>query len=309
MEKMKQIEAVVCDVDAGLRIDRFIALRCGLSRSTAQRLLEEGHILLNGEKPPKSRQLVQGDVLGITIPPPRESELLAEDIPLTILYEDTHLLIVDKPKGMVVHPAPGHDGGTLVNALLHHCEGALSGIGGERRPGIVHRIDKDTSGLLVVAKDDETHTGLSAQFAKHSITRDYQAVVYGHFKDSSGTIQAPIGRSQTDRKKMAVTARNAKDAVTHYEVLSEYPGFAHLKLWLQTGRTHQIRVHMANAGHPVAGDTVYGPKKAIGKLKGQCLHAGVLGFIHPITGESLCFESPLPAYFADFLKRLDNTKG
>ncbi|MDL2254120.1 RluA family pseudouridine synthase [Ruminococcaceae bacterium OttesenSCG-928-I18] len=306
---MNQIETTVLPCDAGLRIDRFIALRCSLSRSVAQRLLEEGHVLLNGQNPAKSRLLAAGDHLFIEIPLPKESPLLAEEIPLDIFYEDAHLLVVDKPKGMVVHPSPGHDGGTLVNALLHHCTGGLSGIGGELRPGIVHRIDKDTSGLLVVAKDDETHAGLSAQFAQHSIHREYQAVVYGRFKEPTGQIDAPIGRSHTDRKKMAVTQRNAKQALTFYEVVAEYPGFTHLKLRLQTGRTHQIRVHMAEIGHPVAGDTVYGPKNSIGKLKGQCLHAGRLGFVHPVTQRELLFESPLPPYFADFLRKLYNTRG
>lgn len=302
------IEAVAQEQDEGLRIDRFLSKACALSRTAAQQLIEEGHVLLNGEKPAKSYRLLEGDALSVTIPPPRESEVLPQEIPLAVVYEDTHLLVVDKPKGLVVHPAPGSPDGTLVNALLHHCEGGLSGIGGEIRPGIVHRIDKDTSGLLVVAKDDATHAGLSAQFAAHSITRIYQAMVYGGFKEDRGEIDAPIGRSTVDRKKMAVTECNAKPAVTTYEVVARYPGFTHLALRLKTGRTHQIRVHMAQKGHPLAGDAVYGPKKVIKRLQGQCLHAGTLGFVHPASGEHLEFNSPLPAYFTSFIAGLEAGK-
>ncbi len=297
--------------DVGQRIDRFLASRCGLSRAAVQRLLEEGNVLINGQQPAKSRLLAAGDWLSLSVPPPKDSLLVPEDIPLCIVYEDDDLLVVDKPKGMVVHPAPGHEGGTLVNALLHHCAGGLSGIGGELRPGIVHRIDKDTSGLLVVAKNDAAHNGLSEQFARHSISREYQAMVHGHMPQDQGEVDAPIGRSPKDRKKMAVTYKGAKQATTLYEVLAEYPGFSHLRLRLQTGRTHQIRVHMASLGHPVAGDTVYGPKKPAGAglLQGQCLHAGVLGFVHPATGQFVQFESALPQYFDKFIQNLTKIKG
>lgn len=301
---MERIEAVVSPGGKGLRLDRYISGACGVSRTTAQQLIEEGNVLVNGKNPAKSLRLEEGDSLSVTIPPPKESEVLPEDIPLEVLYEDAHLLVVNKPKGMVVHPAPGNPAGTLVNALLHHCRGSLSGIGGEIRPGIVHRIDKDTSGLLVVAKDDATHSGLAEQFAAHSITRVYQAVVYGRLSEDSGVIDKPIGRSKADRKKMAVTETNSKQAVTTYEVVAVYQGFTHLALRLKTGRTHQIRVHMAQAGHPVAGDSVYGPKKVIKSLGGQCLHAGTLGFIHPADGMYREFESPLPAYFTDFLHKI-----
>ena len=242
--------------------------------------------------------------MAITLPPPREIALTAQDIPLTIVYEDASLLVINKPKGMVVHPAAGNWDGTMVNALLHHCAGGLSGINGEIRPGIVHRIDKDTSGLLVVAKDNDTHLALSAQMAAHSITRIYHAVVYGGFSADSGFVEKPIGRNPNDRKKMAVTQQHAKEAYTAYEVLARYRGFTHLALRLKTGRTHQIRVHMASIGHPVAGDVVYGPQKAITALGGQCLHAKTLGFVHPKTAEYMEFTSELPPYFQNFLNTL-----
>ncbi|MDL2214125.1 RluA family pseudouridine synthase [Clostridia bacterium OttesenSCG-928-O13] len=301
---MDRFELQAQPQDTELRLDRLVARLCGISRSIAQQLLEEGHVLVNGEKAAKSQKLALGDTLSVCVPPPRETEVLPEDIPLDVFYEDGHLLVVNKPKGMVVHPAAGNTEGTLVNALLHHCAGSLSGIGGEIRPGIVHRIDKDTSGLLVVAKDDKTHQGLAQQFARHSAQRVYQAVVYGRFKELGGEIDQPIGRSTADRKKMAVTDKHSKEAVTTYRVLAQYQGFSWLALRLKTGRTHQIRVHMANAGHPLAGDAVYGPKKVITKLHGQCLHAGTLGFTHPITGEQLLFESDLPPYFTSFLVSL-----
>ncbi|NLW78412.1 MAG: RluA family pseudouridine synthase [Ruminococcaceae bacterium] len=304
---MERLEVEVPAQDAGARIDRYLSNACGLSRSVVQGLLDDGHVLLNGQPPPKSRKLAEGDRLSIYIPPPKPSELVAQDIPLDIVYEDKHLLVVDKPKGMVVHPAAGNPDGTLVNALLYHCAGSLSGIGGELRPGIVHRIDKDTSGLLVVAKTDDAHAGLSAQFAAHSIEREYDAVVYGRFNADEGRVDAPIGRSRTDRKKMAVVEVNGKSAVTTWRKVADYQGFTYLKLQLLTGRTHQIRVHMASIGHPLAGDAVYGPKKVIKRLGGQCLHAGVLGFMHPVNGEYMQFKSPLPSYFANFLARLGNT--
>ena len=251
----------------------------------------------------KSFRPKEGDKLQLTLPDPAPVQVLPQNIPLNILYEDDHLLVVNKPKGMVVHPAPGNPDGTLVNALLYHCRGSLSGIGGELRPGIVHRIDKDTSGLLVVAKDDRTHAGLSEQMAVHGIHRLYQAVVYGSLKED-GFVEAPIGRHKTDRKKMAVTQQNSKYAYTGYRVLEKYIGFTHIECKLKTGRTHQIRVHMASIGHPLAGDEVYGPRAVIKKLGGQCLHAKTLGFVHPISGKYMEFDSPLPDYFLKFLSSL-----
>ena len=233
-----------------------------------------------------------------------ELDVTPEDIPLDIVYEDPSLLVVNKPKGMVVHPAYGNLNHTLVNALLYHCKGQLSGINGVIRPGIVHRIDKDTSGLLVVAKDDQAHSSLAAQIKEHSFDRFYHAVVYGNLKEDSGTVHQPIGRHPTDRKKMAVTDKNSRDAVTHFEVVERYQGFTHVRLKLETGRTHQIRVHMAYIGHPVAGDPVYGPRKVISSLEGQCLHAKTISFLHPKTGELLSFDSPLPGYFTRFLSTL-----
>lgn len=302
---MQSIEIHAGAEDEGKRLDVFLAEASALSRSAVQQLLAEGHVLVNGRAQPKSYRLVPGDSLAVTIPPLRESELVAQDIPLDIVYEDTHLLVVNKPKGMVVHPAAGNSDGTLVNALLYHCAGSLSGIGGEERPGIVHRIDKDTSGLLVVAKDDVTHRHLAAQFAAHSITRVYHAVVHGGFSEDKGIIDAAIARSRADRKKMAVsTDKNAKHAVTTYRVVARYEGFTHVALRLQTGRTHQIRVHMANIGHPVAGDAVYGSAKGKQGLRGQCLHAKTLGFIHPQSGEEMLFDSELPSYFTAFVATL-----
>ena len=287
------------------RIDRFLAQSLeDATRSVVQQLIADGRVLLNGKPAAKSAKLKEGDEVLCDRPAPREVEVVAQPIPLEIFYEDEDLLVVNKPKGMVVHPAPGNSDGTLVNALLFHCKGSLSGIGGVLRPGIVHRIDKDTSGLLVVAKNDAAHQGLSSQLSTHSMTRVYQAVVYGSFAQDVGEVDAPIGRSEKDRKKMAVTNKNSKSAVTGYRVVTRYRGFTHLELRLKTGRTHQIRVHMASIGHPVAGDPVYGPRAVIRELGGQCLHAGTLGFIHPRTGEYLEFEAPLPAYFTDFLHKL-----
>ena len=289
----------------GWRIDRFLAGQLeGATRSRIQQLIVDGRVQLNDGPAPKSARLKEGDVVSCDFPAPQQLEVKAETIPLEIFYEDKDLLVVNKPKGMVVHPAPGNSEGTLVNALLYHCKGSLSGIGGVLRPGIVHRIDKDTSGLLVVAKNDAAHQALSAQLATHSMTRVYQAVVYGGLAQEEGQIDAPIGRSEKDRKKMAVTNKNAKNAVTGYRVVARYRGFTHLELRLKTGRTHQIRVHMASIGHPVAGDPVYGPRAVIRELGGQCLHAGTLGFVHPATGEYLEFNAPLPAYFTNFLHKL-----
>ena len=302
---MEQREFVVEAEDAGQRIDRFLAGEdTGLSRSALQDLIAGGHVLANGQPAAKNRRLKPGDTILVEIPDAAPIEAVAQQIPLDIVYEDPHLLVVNKPKGMVVHPAPGNPDGTLVNALLWHCRGSLSGIGGEIRPGIVHRIDKDTSGLLVVAKDDATHIGLSRQMAEHSVQRTYQTVVYGGFAQDQGFVEGAIGRSRTDRKKMAaypVGEPHAKYAYTGWRVLERMGPFTLLECRLKTGHTHQIRVHMASIGHPVAGDPVYGPRSCIASLHGQCLHAKTLGFIHPITGEQLSFDSPLPDYFVRFL--------
>ena len=293
---------------SGERIDAALArLAPELSRSAAQKLLEGGGVLLNGRPARKSDRLSEGDTLELTLPEVQEVALEAENIPLDIVYEDADVIVVNKPKGLVVHPAAGHWSGTLVNALMYHCRDSLSGIGGELRPGIVHRIDKDTSGLLVVAKNDAAHQALSAQMSVHSIHRVYHAVVYGNLKEDEGFVEKWLGRDPRDRKKMAVLAENAagaKYAYTGWQVLERCGNFTYIACKLKTGRTHQIRVHMASTGHPLAGDAVYGPKNCIKSLNGQCLHAKELGFIHPRTGEWMQFDSPLPPYFTEFLTRL-----
>ena len=295
--------------DAGSRLDAFLALNLeGKTRSAVQKLMDQGKVLVNGKTGRKNDKVKPGDSIQVEIPEPEPLELLPQDIPLDIVYEDEHLLVVNKPKGMVVHPAPGNPDGTLVNALLYHCGESLSGINGVIRPGIVHRIDKDTSGLLMVARNDLAHQSLAAQIAAHTFTRMYNTVVYGNLKTDEGTISAPIARHPTDRKKMAVVP-GGREAVTHYRVLERLPGFTLVECRLETGRTHQIRVHMAHIGHPVAGDPVYGPKKCITSLNGQCLHARLLGFVHPATGEYMEFDSGLPLYFTDFLEKLRRKGG
>ena len=295
----------VDETRAGHRLDVVVAsFFSDVTRSRAQQLIAEGDVLVNGKTQSKNYVLKVGDRLTVNTPEPKRVETEPEDIPLDIRYEDEDLLVVNKPKGMVVHPAAGHESGTLVNALLFHCGDSLSGINGELRPGIVHRIDKDTSGLLVVAKNDFAHNSLARQIKAHTFTREYEAVVYGNVKQDSGTIDAPIGRHPTHRKKQAVTEKHSRHAVTHYEVLERYEGFTHVRLTLETGRTHQIRVHMAHIGHPVAGDAVYGPKKVISALEGQCLHAKVIGFDHPRSGKYVEVDSELPAYFTAFLSKL-----
>ena len=295
---------IVPDISSD-RVDKIIPILCSdLSRSSAQQLIEGGLVLVNGSVCNKKTIVKYGDELEINLPEPTILSVEAENIPLDIVYEDDYLLVVNKPKGMVVHPAAGNYTGTLVNALMYHCGDSLSGINGVIRPGIVHRIDKDTSGLLVVAKTDTAHRGLAEQIKEHSFTRIYNTVVVGNIKDDTGTIDAPIGRHPKDRKKQAVIDKNSKNAVTHYEVLERFNGFTYLKVTLETGRTHQIRVHMAYRGNPVAGDVVYGnPKKTYG-LEGQCLNASTIGFKHPITGQYLEFTSDLPEYFKDFLRRI-----
>lgn len=303
----ERYEWVIQPDQSGQRMDALLASEMEISRSSAQQWLEKGLVTANQKTVNKKDKLPVGTLVCVDVPDPVAYEIAAEDIPLDIVYEDAHLLVVNKPKGMVVHPAAGHYSGTLVNALMAHCGDSLSGINGVMRPGIVHRIDMDTSGLLIVAKDDAAHQGLAEQIKVHSFTRIYEAVVVGHPKTSGGTIHAPIGRHPYNRKKMAVIATNSKEAITHYEVFARYPGYSHVRLRLETGRTHQIRVHMAHIGHPVAGDVVYGAEKQpkiCQNLQGQCLHAKCIGFIHPITGEELYFESDLPAYFVDFLNKL-----
>lgn len=299
---MNKFELEFCETSPK-RMDTFVSLGAEVSRNRACELLEDGLVLVNGAKATKKTKLKIGDRVEITLPDPVEYEALPQDIPLDIVYEDESLLVVNKPKGMVVHPAAGNYTDTLVNALLFHCKDSLSGINGVMRPGIVHRIDKNTSGLLMVAKNDNSHNFLAEQIKEHSFKREYEAVVYGNVKNDLGTVNAPIARHPVKRKQMAV-AVGGREAVTHYEVLERFDGFTHLRLKLETGRTHQIRVHMAYMGHPVAGDDVYGPKKVITSLNGQCLHAKVLGFIHPDTKEYMEFDSQLPEYFKGFLKKL-----
>ncbi len=302
-----KIELTVPEYETGKRIDKFLSENIeGYSRSFISGLIDDGNVCVNAKSVSKSFKLSAGQLIEIEFDEPAEPLAEAEDIPLDIVYEDEHLLVVNKPKGMVVHPAAGNYTGTLVNGLLYHCKGNLSGINGVLRPGIVHRIDKNTSGLLVVAKSDIAHNSLSEQLKEHSITREYHAVVYGHLKSENGTVDAPLGRHSIDRKKMCVTDKNSKSAVTHYEVMEEFRDFTYIKCILETGRTHQIRVHMAYIGHPLAGDDVYGPKKVITELEGQCLHAAKLGFIHPVSGEYMEFKSPLPEVFEKFLQKQRN---
>ena len=292
--------------ESGERIDALLARSLPeLSRSAAQRLIEEGRVTLDGRPVKKNRKTEPGEEYEVELPEPELPEPVPEDIPLEVVYEDADLIVVNKPRGLVVHPAPGHPDGTLVNALLYHCGASLSGVGGQLRPGIVHRIDKDTSGLIIAAKNDFAHLALSAQLADRSLSRVYEAVARGEFREDSGTVDAPIGRSPTDRKRMAVTEKNSRPAVTHWEVLGRYRGYTHIRCRLETGRTHQIRVHMAHIGHPLLGDMVYGNlKKPERGLEGQCLHARELKFIHPRTGERVVLTTQLPGYFVEILNSL-----
>ena len=291
--------------ESGERIDALLARALpSLSRSQVQKLLEQGMVTLNGRELKKNFRCSAGEGYEVLLPEPAELPLIPQNIPLDVVYEDEDLIVVNKARGLVVHPAPGHPDGTLVNALLWHCGDSLSGIGGQRRPGIVHRIDKDTSGLLIVAKNDFAHQGLSVQLADHSLCREYEALVRGNFKQDSGTVDKPIGRHPIDRKRMAVTDKNSKPAVTHWQLLASYRGYSHILCRLETGRTHQIRVHMASIGHPLLGDFTYGAPSPEKGLEGQCLHARRLRFVHPRTGEHILLETELPDYFMDVLARL-----
>ena len=295
---------------AGERIDALLPrLIPELTRSGAQKLLESGGVTVNGAPVKKNLRVSAGDVVSVELPEPENVELVPQNLPLDVVYEDGDLIVVNKHRGMVVHPAPGHPDGTLVNALLWHCGDSLSGIGGEKRPGIVHRIDKDTSGLIIAAKNDFAHRALSGQLSDHSLARTYEAVVYGRMRRDTGTVDAPIGRCPTDRKRMAVTEKNARSAVTHYEVIARYRDFTHIRCRLETGRTHQIRVHMEKIGHPLLGDMVYGRKCPAKGLEGQCLHARALRFVHPRTGRAVELETELPEYFLNVLSRLGEPEG
>ena len=293
-------------VDApGQRADQFLAAALPqLTRSAAQRLLEEGAVTLDGRPVKKNYKTAPGDELVVILPDPAPVDILPQDIPLDVVYEDDDVIAVNKPVGLVVHPAAGHPDGTLVNALLYRCGNSLSGINGALRPGIVHRIDRDTSGLIIAAKNDSAHLALAAQLQDHSLYREYEAVCVGNLKQDQGTVNAPIARHPTDRKKMAVNFLQGREAVTHWTVLERFPGYTHIQCRLETGRTHQIRVHMAHTGHPLLGDVVYGSKKPWPGLAGQCLHARRLSFVHPRTGERLTLECPLPSWFQEVLTKL-----
>lgn len=308
-EPNELLEWVADATDAGVRLDALLAARSELTRSAVQRLIEAGHATVNGKVTAKNAKLKAGDRIALVVPPPEPCDIRPENIELDIVYEDDDLLVVNKPKGMVVHPAPGNYTGTLVNALMYHCKDSLSGIGGVIRPGIVHRIDKDTSGLLIVAKNDRAHLALAEQIKVHSFLRSYEAIAVGRFREEKGSIDAPIGRHPIDRKKMAIVG-DGKPARTHWEVLEGFAGFTHIKCVLETGRTHQIRVHLSSNGHPLLCDSLYGgghttfEKQNASIVSGQCLHARTIGFVHPTTGEQLYFSSELPDYFKAVLEKL-----
>lgn len=303
MEEVRSFE--VSEQAEGSRLDRYLA-ECvpEISRSYLQKLIRDGGVLLNGKPAKAGAKLAPGMKIELSVPEAREPEILPENIPLDILYEDKDVILINKPKGMVVHPSAGHYSGTLVNALMFHCRDGLSGINGVLRPGIVHRIDKDTTGVLIACKNDRAHNALAEQLKAHTITRRYRAVVCGNLKEDEGTVDAPIGRHPVERKRMAVVRSGGKHAVTHYRVLERFGAYTYIECSLETGRTHQIRVHMASIGHPLLGDEVYGRGKNPFRLEGQTLHAMVLGFIHPSTGEYMEFEAPLPAYFEEVLEKL-----
>ena len=301
---MEPIRLRASEESKNQRLDAFLASSLdGLTRSQATRLIESGEVAVNGRAVSKSYKLAGGEDIAVTLPEPEPVEAVPQDIPLDVVYEDADVIVVNKPSGMVVHPAPGHPDGTLVNALLYHCAGTLSGIGGALRPGIVHRIDRDTSGLIIAAKNDAAHQYLSAQLADHTLARTYECIVVGKLREDRGTVDAPIARHPTDRKRMAVVA-GGREAVTHWEVIARYPGYTHVRCRLETGRTHQIRVHMAYIGHPILGDTVYGAKKDVPGLTGQCLHAVGLRFLHPRTHEVVELSCPLPEEFTRMLQKI-----
>lgn len=288
-----------------MRLDKYLAKQFPeQTRSYLQKLIKDGEVLVNGKCVKTGYQLACGDEVSINIPEPKELDVMPQQMNLDILYEDEDVILINKPKGMVVHPAPGHTSDTLVNGLLYHCQGNLSGINGVARPGIVHRIDRDTTGILIVCKNDMSHNSIAKQLKDHSITRRYRALVHGNITEEKGTVEGPIGRHPVDRKKMAINERNGKPAVTHYQVLERFGNYTFIECVLETGRTHQIRVHMASIGHPLVGDEVYGPAKCPFKLQGQCLHAMVLGFVHPRTGEYMEFVAELPNYFQELLRKL-----
>ena len=301
---MEPIRLRASEESKNQRLDAFLASSLdGLTRSQAARLIESGEVAVNGKTAGKSYKLAGGEDIAVTLPEPEPVEAVPQDIPLDVVYEDADVIVVNKPSGMVVHPAPGHPDGTLVNALLYHCAGTLSGVGGALRPGIVHRIDRDTSGLIIAAKNDAAHQYLSAQLADHTLARTYECIVVGKLREDRGTVDAPIARHPTDRKRMAVVA-GGREAVTHWEVIARYPGYTHVRCRLETGRTHQIRVHMAYIGHPILGDTVYGAKKDVPGLTGQCLHAVGLRFLHPRTHEVVELSCPLPEEFTRMLQKI-----
>ena len=301
---MEPIRLRASEESKNQRLDAFLASSLdGLTRSQAARLIESGEVAVNGKTAGKSYKLAGGEDIAVTLPEPEPVEAVPQDIPLDVVYEDADVIVVNKPSGMVVHPAPGHPDGTLVNALLYHCAGTLSGVGGALRPGIVHRIDRDTSGLIIAAKNDAAHQYLSAQLADHTLARTYECIVVGALREDRGTVDAPIARHPTGRKRMAVVA-GGREAVTHWEVIARYPGYTHVRCRLETGRTHQIRVHMAYIGHPILGDTVYGAKKEVPGLTGQCLHAVGLRFLHPRTHEVVELSCPLPEEFTRMLQKI-----
>lgn len=302
---MEYLSITVDNQENNLRIDKLLSDRIPeQSRSYLQKLIKDGNITVNGSIVKPNYKVQANDLINLSLPEPEEPDILPENIPLDILYEDDDILVINKPKGMVVHPSAGHYTGTVVNAVMYHCNGNLSGINGVMRPGIVHRIDMDTTGAIVICKSDQAHQNLAEQLKVHSITRKYRAIVYGNFKDDNGTITGDIGRHPIDRKKMAIVQRNGKPAITHYHVLERFGAYTYIECQLETGRTHQIRVHMASTGHPLLGDELYGPSKCPFHLQGQCLHAMILGFQHPISGQYVQFEAPLPDYFTHLLQNL-----